>query len=536
MSDIYMHFIVSPFDDSYEPKIYVLDEHENCQIISLSELANYKKTVVTHNFWMLVESFRKQKIPLPTNILDLTFLSKFIIGKPKSDFNHIKPWELWALLAPFYETNKEELEEVKNIFYSKISYKENDSLKLKIQFFLRHIKSCNDMQLQELKDKHEEERFFRIELPVYNLMLNRQYNGIKYDETKLTEKIKQIESDYYLKLKKLNFEYFIDENELSNNRIYDLLKEKEAIDFTELKSYNNNEDYLDLLSENSQLAKLIQDIKRLRTDRSALLKFGSLGEDRIYPIFDTHGSVTSRIFIQDPLIQYIKKSSRDVIVADEGKKFIYADYRQFEPGILANLSGDKTLIDMYNSSDIYTSLSNAVFDNGNHRKLCKKLFLAYSFGMTQESMVKFIKLNTELIDVENKVARFFGQFKRIEEFKNELYAELLTNSKISSVFGNNRYRKFEGALKAEEKRWCLSQKVQGTASLILKNVILSIINKLPEVDILIPMHDAILVQVDSGQFETSKTDIERIFIDEYKSICSEINPKVSFEAFSEENC
>lgn len=531
MNNIYLHFIISPFDDLFKPKMYILDEQENFKLISLSELSVCTNRIVTHNFWMLVESFRMNDIPLPKSILDLSFLSKLIIGKPKSDFNHMKPWEIWSLLFQYYNSSSEELDYIKNIFYSKSSYIEDALHKSKMKVFLKNIKLCHNLLFQKLEEIQEKERFINIELPVFHIMLNRQYLGIKYDEEKLIKVIKDIESDYYRKLKKLNFEYGIDENNLSNNRVFELIKEKEKIDFTEYALYSNNNDYINLLTENSVLANLIVDIKRLKNDRNALLKFGSLDEDRVYPIFDTHGSVTSRIFILDPLIQYIRKSSREVISPDIGKKFIYVDYRQFEPGILASLSEDIALIEMYNSHDIYSSLSNAIFGNGDNRKICKKLFLAYSFGMTKEGMLKFLKLNTDLIDLENKVESFFGQFARIEEFKEELYLELYSNSRIASDFGNYRYRKFEGELKSEEKRWCLSQKIQGTASLILKNVILSIKNNYNEIDILIPMHDALLMQVEEDKFDIYKSKIEDIFMEEYKLICPSINPKVSFEPF-----
>lgn len=325
--------------------------------------------------------------------------------------------------------------------------------------------------------------------------------------------------------------YSIDENEISNSKIFDILKDKEDVDFTEYKSHIRSENYLELLIENSPFIKLIQGIKRLKTDLNALLKFGLIGEDRIYPVFDTHGSVTSRIFIQDPLIQYVRKSSREVLVPDEGKSFIYVDYRQFEPGILASLSQDTFLIEMYNSDDIYNRLSQAIFGNEDYRKVCKKLFLAYLFGMTQKGMVKFLKVNNSLSDIENKVSSFFNKFKNIELFKESLYEELLKTSRISSISGNFRYRKFDGLLKAEEKRWCLSQKIQGTASLILKKVIISINERYPTAQILIPMHDALLLQVDTKDIEKYKGFIEEVFIAEYKNVCPNINPKVSFENF-----
>src|SRR5204862_3535033 len=80
----------------------------------------------------------------------------------------------------------------------------------------------------------------------------------------------------------------------------------------------------------------------------ALLRFGSRYTARVYPEFECIGTVSSRVIVRDPALQHIKKRYRDVLRADSGRVFVYPDYRQCEPGILANESGDLQLIDEVN--------------------------------------------------------------------------------------------------------------------------------------------------------------------------------------------
>ena len=111
---------------------------------------------------------------------------------------------------------------------------------------------------------------------------------------------------------------------------------------------------------------------------------------------------------------------------------------------------------------------------------------------------------------------------------------LIKEKRIGTLLGNYRYRDFRNKQLAEvEKRWVISQHIQGTASLILKSVILEINRQFTDVEILLPVHDALLLQVPQDKKDMIKGEIETVFIRKFVERCPSIRPRVAFSDFVE---
>ena len=171
-----------------------------------------------------------------------------------------------------------------------------------------------------------------------------------------------------------------------------------------------------------------------------------------------------------------------------------------------------------------------------HRDSAKILFLAFCYGMGKKQMARLAtEVSGDKIEKTQKVLNnFFGKYKSLSNWKSQLMNELLNEGRIGTRLGNYRYRKHRRkTLSSEEQRWVLSQRVQGTASLILKRVILNIDRTFPEIDILLPMHDALLLQLPSKKYKSLKSKVEQIFIKEFKNECPTIKPRLSFDEFAQ---
>jgi len=246
------------------------------------------------------------------------------------------------------------------------------------------------------------------------------------------------------------------------------------------------------------------------------------------------GTVTGRVLVVSPGIQYLKKTSRDIFIPQDGYKFIYADFSQFEPGIIASFSEDEEFLKIYNSGDIYTELGKLLFPDqeDNTRKLAKVIFLSFIYGMSKERLIDIIgKVANH--DVQENVITFFKQFNRLVQWKDEVCQHALEKGFSESYKGNKRYLLNKDKLSNKEKRWIPNQIVQGTSSYILKKSILSFHYKYPEALILIPMHDAVLIEVQESESEAIKSDVFYIFCDEFSRVCPNIKTNIDFEAFYE---
>ncbi|MHB8067331.1 MAG: DNA polymerase, partial [Desulfobaccales bacterium] len=162
------------------------------------------------------------------------------------------------------------------------------------------------------------------------------------------------------------------------------------------------------------------------------------------------------------------------------------------------------------------------------------LFLAYSYGMGKTGLAKLTSKMVASIDTVSQILEdnFFNAFADIEIWKQHLYEKLLNKGRIGTALGNYRNRTKKGPLDAREKRWTVSQVVQGTGALILKRVIKKLSHKIPEAKILLPMHDALLIEVPSDDEAEISRDIETVFLDTFIEMCPGTNPRVSLKPFA----
>jgi DNA polymerase-1 len=238
-----------------------------------------------------------------------------------------------------------------------------------------------------------------------------------------------------------------------------------------------------------------------------------------------------------PHIQQLKKTSRDIFSAKENYTLLYADYSQFEPGILANLAEDEKLIECYNQEDLYTSLSVELFGNKDLRPFCKIIFLSFMYGMSSTGLENLVKdfFHEKGIDKKEELQNFFGEFTNLIPYKTQQQEIAFREKRICSSLGN--YRNFDTDrtskhLPNKVKRWVLSQKVQGTASLILKTAIMNCCRD-TEIEFLIPMHDAALFQVPTEMIDQKKVIIKDEFEKAMLLYCPKLKPKVIFKKFTE---
>ena len=80
--------------------------------------------------------------------------------------------------------------------------------------------------------------------------------------------------------------------------------------------------------------------------------------------------------MREPSIQNMKRENRDIIIPSHGKEFLYLDYGQFEAGILASLSGDSKLIDLY-EKDIYSDIAANLLGSEDNRDQAKIIFYRF---------------------------------------------------------------------------------------------------------------------------------------------------------------
>jgi DNA polymerase I-like protein with 3'-5' exonuclease and polymerase domains len=74
-----------------------------------------------------------------------------------------------------------------------------------------------------------------------------------------------------------------------------------------------------------------------------------------------------------------------------------------------------------------------------------------------------------------------------------------------------------------ENIWILSHFIQSKASLIFKKAIIETYNKVKNAELLIPLHDGALYEIDKSEAENTKSEIRKIYNQKLKIECSSLN-------------
>jgi DNA polymerase I len=165
----------------------------------------------------------------------------------------------------------------------------------------------------------ELDRYFKIEVPVFNLLTLSAAKGIQIDTQRLRGHKDSIEHEYYMALKNFAVSYDLP---------FEVPKEENVRSYLEPRGFDCDGVSLDYILKfvpmPDNFAADLLALKRLAESRFVLAAM-SVNRKRVFPVVDIFGSITSRIYYRDPAIQNLAKRHRDIVVPDDGLEMSYVD-------------------------------------------------------------------------------------------------------------------------------------------------------------------------------------------------------------------
>ncbi len=461
-------------------KLFIWDG-ENLSPQTFVQISSLEKAVISLDFSTVASEILNHGLLVPKTIVDLQELIIAVSKEPK--VSKVREEISFGKLLKRFGLSDDTFKEFSELNYSSQNF-EHDTLKQVGESMLQAFKVIS--RLASIRS--EWKRFIKVEVPVANALLNDLWQGVDFDAEKLGAFREQIEFDYYKALKSFSTKHDLPLDVPSDKKLEKIL-ENAGFDLN-----NESMNYLlEFISLENDLGEDVQNLQKLKVTRDALNGI-SHKKSKTFPYVITQGTRTSRILLKSPALQNISKKYRSILIPATGKKYSYVDYDQFEVGIMGVLSGDPVLLELYQQNDLYQDMAEKLFEDSSMRKQAKKLFLSYAYGMTRKNLFKAaISLGSTKI----KVKEAFDQFGVFETWKKTIAKELTESRKIGTSMGNYFYLQHNHNPSAKEIRSGISQKVQGTGALIFKMALLEI-NKQQQFRMVLPMHDALLVEHDIG--------------------------------------
>lgn len=468
---------VNDFADRGAERFYLLSG-DSITEAAAEDVVAQDQELICHDYWLIAQALYNKTNLLPKLVTDVEELRISTSGYREDRESRDKK-DVCSVLLKLEYINEETIERYRNIVFKNAAFDAETFALVGAAL----IRLSDDVETRA-KDANEWERYTTLERPVGDYLLRSVAKGIAIDSEALRHHKINIEHSYYMALKEFSAKYKLPLEVPSDDDIIDYLSPK-GFDFFGV----GIEYVLNFVPMPDGFSERLLELRKIATSRM-ILNAIPLSQKRIFPIVDTFGSITSRIYFKDPSLQNLSKRHRNIISADEGMRLSYVDFGQFEAGIMGALSDDQCMLELFSSGDLYTLVAEMIFKDPSKRKDAKRLFLSYAYGMKRKNL---IDAAVEFGAQRDAAKAFFNQFSRFEQWKSEVWSEFHTEGSIGTAFGNFLSRVGSDKLTEKEKRSAVSQVVQGTASLIFKKALLKL-SLLAGIELKIPMHDAVLFQ------------------------------------------
>ena len=255
-------------------------------------------------------------------------------------------------------------------------------------------------------------------------------------------------------------------------------------------------------------------------------------EGRLHTTLHQDGTTTGRFSSSNPNLQNIPVRDglgeviRDAFVAPKGSVLMSFDYSQIEMRVLAMLSGDPGLREIFqHDEDIHTSVAARVFGvkpeevTKEMRRKAKVINFGIVYGMGINALKENLGSTRE--EAQEFYDQYFVTFPKIAEYFESVKKEATKKGYTETLFG--RRRQFSNLrsripyVRAMAERMAMNAPLQGTAADFVKVAMKSVYGALTEhklivdCELLLQVHDELIFEVknDSKIIEKVKTVVAK---------------------------
>lgn len=388
----------------------------------------------------------------------------------------------------------------------------------------RNIKKAVEKIEKELHVSELFKVYSEIEVPLIDIIERAQEKGVLIDVVYL----KKLSTDYHKKLSKVEAQIYEFAGEIFNinspKQMGVVLFDKMGLTAKGLKktdggARSTRESELEKLRDAHPIIAAILEYREYQKLLSTYIDNIPLmvdKEKRVHTTFHQDGSVTGRFSSTNPGLQNIPVRDglgeviRDAFIAPPKKILVSFDYSQIEMRVLAMLSGDKSLVEIFQQGeDIHTSVAARVFKvlpndvTKEMRRRAKVINFGIIYGMGVSS------LKTNLGSTREEAQEFYDQyfvtFPSIGDYFETVKKDAAKLGYTETMFGRRRLfpnlRSKIPFVKAMAERMAMNAPLQGTAADLVKIAMIRVDQALKktkldtDVELLLQVHDELIFEV-----------------------------------------
>ena len=389
----------------------------------------------------------------------------------------------------------------------------------------------------ELKKYECEDLFYQIEMPLMPVLAEMEMNGVRIDteslketSTQLTQRMLDIEQHIYA----LAGQHFnIASPKQVGEILFDKLKIVEKAKKTKTGQYVTSEEVLQQLKNKHAIVADILEHRGLKkligTYIDTLPKLINPRTGHIHTSFNQTVTATGRLSSSDPNLQNIPirgedgKEIRKAFIPESGCLFFSADYSQIELRVMAHLSGDEQMIEVFRQGkDLHAATAATIYKKSlsevtrDERTKSKRANFGIIYGITVFGLAE--RLDIPRDEAKMLIDGFFDTFPQVYQYMEDSKATARSQGYVTTLFGRRRYlpdiNSANATVRGFAERNAINAPIQGTAADIIKVAMIHIFQRFKAEGIkskmLLQVHDELNFSV----LPDEKERVEQIVLEE----------------------
>ncbi|BED92557.1 MAG: DNA polymerase I [Candidatus Paraimprobicoccus trichonymphae] len=392
--------------------------------------------------------------------------------------------------------------------------------------FICYLEKLVNLIFEDL-NKNDQLKLLEIEQKFALALSDMENLGFEIDKIKLekySEKLNKILENLVSKIYDfIGIKFNINSPKQLSNILFEKLKlpknKKNKSNY-----YSTNSEILKNLIEIHPIINLILEYKTISKLKSTycngILKFLK-PDNRIYTIFNQTETKTGRISSLEPNLQNIPIKSeigrelRSFFIAKKDFLLIDADYSQIELRILAHLSQDEKMLNLFKENkDIHKITASKIFNidvnlvTKEMRSRAKTVNFAVIYGMSAYSLSQELKIT--LKEASEYIINYFNFYKDICKYFEKTINFAKKNNFVETLFKRRRYvpeiKSSNFNMRTFGERIIKNMPIQGTSADIIKIAMININKKLKKFKskIILQVHDEIILESPIEEIEVVK--------------------------------
>ncbi len=406
----------------------------------------------------------------------------------------------------------------------------------------------------ELKKYECEDLFYQIEMPLMPVLAEMEMNGVCLDTGSLKE-TSEIFTQRMLELEQKIYQLAGQQFNIASPKqvgdiLFGKLKILEKPKKTKTGQYVTSEEVLQTLRGKHEIVACILDHRGLKkllgTYVDALPKLINPRTGHIHTSFNQTVTATGRLSSSDPNLQNIPvrgedgKEIRKAFIPEPGCLFFSADYSQIELRVMAHLSGDEHMINVFREGkDLHAATAATIYKKDitevsrDERSKSKRANFGIIYGITMFGLAERLEISRD--EARQLIDGFFETFPLVHDYMEQAKEQARQQGYVTTLFGRRRYlpdiRSANGTVRGFAERNAINAPIQGTAADIIKVAMIRIYNRFKAEGIrskmILQVHDELNFSV----YPEEKERVENIVLEEMQNAFQMKVPLVADSGF-----